>query len=49
LAEHGGKISDGPEIGVNGAAFTLDGGLLDLQVGKGLRLRGAWRWATCSR
>ena len=38
MAEHGGKISDGPEIGVNGAAFTLDGGLLDLQVGEGLRL-----------
>jgi hypothetical protein len=38
LAEQDGKISDRLEIGVDDGAFTLDDGLLDLQVGEGLRL-----------
>src|SRR5882672_254936 len=38
LAEQGGKISDRPEIGVDGAALALHSGLLDLQVDEGLRV-----------
>jgi hypothetical protein len=38
LAEQGGKISDRPEIALDGAALALDGGLLDLQIGEDLRL-----------
>jgi hypothetical protein len=34
----GGKISDGPEIGLDGATHGLDSDLLDLRVGVGLRL-----------
>jgi Na+-driven multidrug efflux pump len=37
LAEQGGKISDGLEIGLDGATLALYSGL-NLQVGKGLRL-----------
>ena len=38
MAEQGGKISDRPEIGVDGAALALHSGLLDLQVDEGLRV-----------
>jgi hypothetical protein len=38
LAEKGGKISYGPEIGLDGATHGLDSDLLDLRVGVGLRL-----------
>jgi hypothetical protein len=32
------QVSNRAKIGVDGAAFTLDGGLLNLQVSEGLRL-----------
>jgi hypothetical protein len=38
LAEHSAKILGGPEIGFDGATFALHSGLLDLQIGEGLRL-----------
>jgi hypothetical protein len=38
LAEQGGKISDGPQIGLNDAALSIHSGFLDLRVGERLRL-----------
>ncbi len=38
LADEGGKISDGPEVGVDGATLAIHSGLLNLQVGECVRL-----------
>jgi hypothetical protein len=38
LAEQGGEIFHRTKIGLDLPALALDGGLLDLQIGEGLRL-----------